>query len=376
MNADLVAPAPSLASRVIDETEQLVAISSPSGDVDGAERAVAACIEFLPETFAIERPECSTASCAPDLLAALPGTGSRRLLLLGHIDTVVAHSEHRPMSRDGGRLYGSGTADMKGGVALALAVARELAARRDEFAELSVLIVCDEEWRMSPFRHVDRFAGYDGCLCFEAGEVTPDGNDGVLVRRKGAGTLQVLAHGRASHSGAAPEQGRNALIALAQAAIAVAGTTDPDGPERMTVVPTILRSGEAVNVVPAAGELLVDMRSDDIASFQLPMAAVPAEVGGVRLEAKMVRLWPALDSEAVTRPVLARASELLGRRVVGCARGGASDASHLAPQIPVTIDGLGPVGAGAHTPEEFIDADSIAARAAVALAVAHAILTS
>ena len=55
------------------------------------------------------------------------------------------------------------------------------------------------------------------------------------------------------------------------------------------------------------------------------------------------------------------------------ARGGASDASHFAPTIALTVDGLGPRGGGAHTPEEFIYADSVRERIALALAVAIAV---
>src|SRR5207302_338894 len=106
--------------------------------------------------------------------------------------------------------------------------------------------------------HIQRFAGYDACLCFEAGQLTSDGDEAVVVRRKAAGTLRVTATGRAAHSGSAPDQGRNALLGLAHAATALAGHHDPAGPERLSVVPTVIRSGDAFNVVPAAGELLLD----------------------------------------------------------------------------------------------------------------------
>jgi glutamate carboxypeptidase len=81
-----------------------------------------------------------------------------------------------------------------------------------------------------------------------------------------------------------------------------------------------------------------------------------------------------MDAREATAPTLARASELLGAPVHGGARGGASDASHLAGAIPVTVDGLGPRGGGAHAPHEFVSADSIVRRARVALAVAAAAL--
>ena len=224
---ELVAEAAEIAVRAESELEQLVAISSPSGDVEGAERALRLCAQLLPEGARTERPACSTARSAPDLIGLVSGTGSRRLMLLGHVDTVIAHADHQPVRREGDRLYGSGTADMKGGDILALGVARVLARRPDTFAELAVLLVTDEEWRVAPFVHAARFAGYDACLCFEAGERTVDGAEGVVVRRKAAGTLRVLATGEASHSGSAPDRGRNALLALAQVARAVAARHDP-----------------------------------------------------------------------------------------------------------------------------------------------------
>jgi glutamate carboxypeptidase len=376
MGQDWQALGATLALRAADEMEELVAVSTPSGDRTGAERAVALCTDFLPPGTRAERVPCSTESCSPDLVARFEGSGSRRILLLGHLDTVIAHGEHQPLRAEAGRLYGSGTADMKGGVAIALAVARQLATDPTAFAELAVLLVCDEEWRTAPLAHVPNFRGYDACLCFEAGERTPEGEDGVIVRRKGAGTLRVRATGRAAHSGAAPQNGRNALLALAHAAIEVARSADPDGPDQLTVVPTVMRSGEVFNVVPSTGELIFDARSNNTAAFKRVLAAVPEEVGGATLDARFDRVWPAMDTQLATAPVLARASQLLGREVIPRHRGGASDACYFAAKIPLTIDGLGPRGGGAHTPDEFVLQESFAPRIAVALAIAAAILTA
>jgi glutamate carboxypeptidase len=356
------------------DLEELVAVSSPSGDVAGAEEAIALCLKLLPPSAASERVPCSTHGCAPDLLARIRGRGERRLLLLGHVDTVFDHDAHVPLRRQGGRLYGSGTADMKGGVVLALGVACALAARPKAFAELAVLLVTDEEWRTEPFVHVERFAGYDACLCFEAGERGADGAEGVVVRRKAAATLRVRATGVASHSGSAPDQGRNALLALAAAAESVAAHHDPQGPERMSAVPTVLHAGTAFNVVPDHGELLCDMRADHLEAVDVVAAAIPREVGGATLEAEMLRRWPGMDTTETAGPLLARAAERLGRPIVGVPRGGASDASHFAAAIPLTLDGLGPRGGGAHTADEFVVASSLRERAEVALAVAAEVL--
>jgi glutamate carboxypeptidase len=369
-----------IATRAERELEPLVGVSSPSGDVQGAELALELCAALLPAEASIERVPCSTDGNAPDLVARISGTGSGRVLLLGHVDTVIGHEAHVPLRRDAGRLYGPGTCDMKGGVVLALGVAHVLARDPSAFAELAVLLVTDEEWRTSEFIHVDRFAGYDACLCFEAGErgVGGDGIDeaaeGVVVRRKAAATMRVRVIGRAAHAGSAPDTGRNALVALSRVIPEIAARHDPGGADRLSVVPTVMRSGDALNVVPAAGELIVDMRADRAEAFEAVLRSVPAEVDEVRFEAELERLWPGMDSGKATRELLARASELVGRRVVGVPRGGASDASHFAASIPLTIDGLGPRGGGAHTPGEFVLAESLRDRAEVALAVAAAVL--
>jgi glutamate carboxypeptidase len=286
----------------------------------------------------------------------------------------VAHADHRPLERDGGKLVGSGAVDMKGGVVLALGVLRALTSRRAEFAEATLLLVCDEEWRTAPFGHVDRFAGWDACLCFEAGERTPDGAEGVVVRRKAAGTVRITARGRAAHSGSAPERGRNALLALAAAAQAVAARHDPDGPFRLTAVPTVLHSGEAFNVVPDAGTLHCDIRADELEAIRAVVHAVPGDVGGAALTTEMVRLWPGMDAVQATAPLLDRAAASLGRPVAGVRRGGASDASHFASAIAVTVDGLGPRGGLAHNPGEFVLAEGLRERSEVALAVTDAAL--
>jgi glutamate carboxypeptidase len=376
VSASTAAEAEALAAAAEADLEALVAISSPSGDLDGAEAALALCARRLPVGAVVERVPCSSPAHADDLLARVSGSGCGRILLLGHVDTVIAHTEHRPLRREGDTWRGSGTVDMKGGVALALGLARWLAERRGSFAELGVLLVVDEEWRLEPFAHVERFAGYDACLCFEAGERTSAGQDGVVVQRKAAGTLRVRGHGRAAHAGSSPDAGVNALLAVADAAREAAALHHPDGPEALSVVPTRIRAGEAVNVVPAAGELMIDVRAHSHASFGRVVDAVSRSAKAAHVEVEVVRSWPGMDTTAATGGLLEAASARIGREIVGVARGGASDASHFAASIPITVDGLGPRGGHAHSPEEYVHGPSLCERADVAIAIAEALLAS
>jgi glutamate carboxypeptidase len=378
LTADWVAGAAErIANHFERELEALVAVSSPSGDAAAAEELCALVAALLPDEAAIERPPCSTAGYAPDLLATIGGSGSGRVLLLGHLDTVVAHADHRPLEHAGDKLVGSGSVDMKGGVALSLGVMRALAAVPDSFGELTLLTVVDEEWRTGGFDHAPRFAGYDACLCFEAGQLAPGGEEAVVAKRKAAATLRVSARGVAAHSGSSPEKGRSALLALGEIARRIAALGDPTGPERLTAIPTVIRSGDAFNVVPAEGELICDLRAERLEAFAPLVEAVPADLNGVELEAALVRRWPGMDCrEQVAERLAEPASALLGRPLLVGSRGGASDASHMAAKVPLTVDGLGPRGGHAHHPEEFVAVESVRPRAEVALAVTVAALGS
>lgn len=376
MSASTLPATDAMAAAAEADLEALVAISSPSGDGEGAEASLALCAQRLPAGAEVERVPCSSPGHVPDLLARVSGDGQARVLLLGHIDTVVAHADHRPLQREGDAWRGSGAVDMKGGVALALALARHLAEHSETFAELGVLLVVDEEWRLERFSHVERFAGYDACLCFEAGERTRAGQEGVVVRRKAAGTLRVAAHGRAAHAGSSPDAGANALLALAEVASAAAALHEPRGDRALSVVPTRMRAGEAVNVVPAEGELMIDVRAASEASFESVIEVASRSATAASVQVELIRSWPGMDTRGATAELLAAASARLGREIVGVSRGGASDASHFAGTIPLTIDGLGPRGGHAHSPEEFVHGPSLRERAEVAMSIIQVLLGS
>lgn len=363
-----------VAERVLAETIALVDISTPSGDAAAAELAVEAVLPMLPAATEVERIECSSPDHAPDLLARTRGGGAARLLLLGHLDTVVAHERHVAATPDGNLLLGSGTIDMKGGDAIALAVLRALAERPERFAEVALLFVNDEEFRTAPFIHGPRFEGFDACLCFEGGELAPDGADAVVVKRKAAAAIRVAADGVAAHSGANPDHGRSALMALAAVAQRLVALHDPAGPQALTVVPTMMSAGEAINAVPGTGELLVDMRADSVDAFDAVIAAVPNDIDGVGLSVERLRLWPGMDAREPSSEPLGRAAAQLGRPIAAAARGGASDASNVAPSVPLSIDGLGPLGGLAHNPGEHLLIDSLGPRAELALALADSLL--
>ena len=201
----------------------------------------------------------------------------------------------------------------------------------------------------------------DACLCFEAGERGPGGEEGLIARRKAAGTLRVRARGVAAHSGSAPEAGATRCwrSARRRAGSPSSATRAARAAHRCADRAAL---GDAFNVVPAHGELITDLRADRLDALEAVLAAVPPAVDGVELEAEIVRRWPGMDTRELVIAAEPGAAQALGRPVAATERGGASDASHMAAHIPLTVDGLGPRGGKAHHPDEFVLAESLRVR--------------
>ena len=126
----------------------------------------------------------------------------------------------------------------------------------------------------------------------------------------------------------------------------MAACHDPDGPSHLTAVPAVMRSGDAFNVVPGHGELFCDLRADEIDAIEAVVDSVPAEHGGVRLEAELIRRWPEMHSEDAVGGRLERAAAALGRPIVPASHDGASDAATSPPRCPSPSTGSAARGSG------------------------------
>ena len=209
------------------ELEALVAVSSPSGDVAAAEE-VCAVVAACCRTRRRSRAALLDGRVRADLLATLSGSGSGRVLLLGHLDTVVAHADHRPLGPRGrppGGLRGGGH---EGWDRARARRDRALAQIPESFASLRCSPSSTRSGGPAALPHV-RFAGYDACLCFEAA-ARPGDDEALVAKRKAAATLRVRAHGVAAHSGSSPDKGRNALLALGEVARLVPRAPTRRGP--------------------------------------------------------------------------------------------------------------------------------------------------
>jgi glutamate carboxypeptidase len=309
-----------------------------------------------------------------NLLAVLGGSGTKRVMLLGHADTVfpVGTAAERPMSIDGNKIMGPGACDMKAGLLAGIYAVEALQhAGFDRFASVNFLCVCDEEIHdrcsIPLIRETARRS--DVAFTLEAARANGD----IVTERKTAVWCTLEVTGKAAHAGVEPEKGRSAILALIRHLTAL----DALNGFRPGVTINVGRidGGTQPNVVAEHALAQIDLRAwrnEDIPPLLEAMRKQlqqPVLVGAeARLTVTLENAMPAMErTEAVQHlEALAQAAAAeLGFAVKGASTGGASDASFVASEgIPV-LDGLGPIGGLDHSPDEYIELDSITPRTAL-----------
>jgi glutamate carboxypeptidase len=296
----------------------------------------------------------------------IEGSGTARVALLGHHDTVfpVGTAAARPFSRDATRIYGPGVCDMKGGIAVAVHAMRLLAQGDRRFARVELVSVPDEEEREGGPETLERLAGFDAVLTLECGRA----NHAIVSSRKGGRWIRVEANGRAAHAGVAPAEGRNAVLALAAEAQRVAQI---DGQRAgLTAHLTAMSGGGSINTIPDRASMTFDIRGlteDDLEWAVKTVNDRPA-IDGISFTHRMIGWTPPMERTASVARLAAAAIEI-GRRVgldfTEESTGGASDGSWAAHAGLPTIDGMGPTGDLDHTESEYAVIDTFPARCGI-----------
>jgi glutamate carboxypeptidase len=148
----------------------------------------------------------------------------KKLLLLGHLDTVFPPDTFESFTEDAEWIYGPGVCDMKGGNYVALQALRNAKAKYGDIHNIDFLLVSDEETGSddSKYLSADIAKAYDYCMVFEAAGA----NDEVVVGRKGVGTFFIDIEGKASHAGNNYSDGADANLEAAQKLMALVALTN------------------------------------------------------------------------------------------------------------------------------------------------------
>ncbi len=357
---------------IVDLLARMVEIESPSTDKDAADRMGAyvaeRCRALGAEVETVPRSACGDLVLAK-WNADAPG---KPILALGHMDTVHplgATAAAMPVRREGERLYGPGAVDMKGGIAVFLAAVeglRELGQMPDR--PVWALFTTDEEtgsWHSAEY--IQELAQQAGLVMVMEG---PCPGGGLKTARKSTGKFTVTAVGRASHAGAAPEKGINAVVELAGQIAPITALADPA--QGTTVTPTVIQGGTRENVMPDRAWLVVDVRVPTPAEGERitqAMHALAPRLPGARLEVEGGFDRPPMQRNALMVQTFERAAaiaEQIGHPPIEeCSTGGGSDGNYSAALGIPTLDGLGPDGGAAHSSGEYVDIPTLPVRTAL-----------
>ena len=306
--------------------------------------------------------------------ATFTGTGTKRIMLIAHIDTVYPKgmAAKQPFRIDGDKAYGLGISDDKQGVAMVVHVVAMLKALNfNEYGVLTVLVNGDEEISSPGSRAELIKAGgeHDAVLSFEATRTT---NDKLSLATSGIASVELKVEGRASHAGAAPERGVNALYELSHQIMQMRDLSQNDKGLKLNW--TVAQSGTNRNVIPAYATAQADVRVLRVADYDGIEATVRERAKKQLLpEAKVTitfeRRRPPLEATAANRKLAAHAQTIyaeLGRKleVDDQPEGGGTDAAFAALKTQAAVvERFGLQGFGGHTADnEYVLLETVEAR--------------
>jgi glutamate carboxypeptidase len=367
---------------MLDTLRALVEIESGSKDLEGLAQLaglIAGKLKALGGEVSLIEPtdpyrmEDTPARVGSMVKAQFKGRGTKKLLLIAHMDTVYLKGmlKDQPFRIDGNKAYGLGVADDKQGVATILhAIALLKKAGVDDYGTLTVLINGDEEISSPGSRATiaRSAADQDMTLSFEAAGA----EGGVRLATSGIGSAYLSVEGRASHAGARPEAGLNALTELAHQVLQMQDLSEADSGVKLNW--TMAQAGTNRNVIPATATAQADARALRVADFdrlekEMQRRIQQRRVAGAKVQLKFEVRRPPLEASPASLALAQRAQAIYGEiglpmKVAEVATGGGTDAAFAALHTrgPV-IEGLGLTGFGAHSNDaEYVDTGTIAPR--------------
>lgn len=370
---------------------EMVDTDSGSYDKEGVDRAGQVLARFHERNgLAVEIiPDGRYGDAVKARLPNPTANDQRPVLLLGHRDTVFPKGEpmRRPFSIKDGRAYGPGVADMKAGLVIEAFVAAAFAECGGLSAPLTMLTTSDEEIGSPSSRPVIEAAARESRCVFNAepsrlpvgSDFVRDRRQSVTSGRKGGVFMRAEFTGKPAHSGANYEKGASAIVDLGHKIPKLQGLTDLE--KGITVNVGLIGGGQTVNTVAPHAWCEIDLRYVTAAQRSAMVDAIRAIVetpivpgtGAVlSIKGEFLPLGGTSDSQKLFE-TYREASASFGIATIAEFTGGCADSGFTAAQGCPTLCSVGPIGGMAHTPDEFLEVESIVPAAQVlALSVMRA----
>jgi glutamate carboxypeptidase len=368
---------------LLDTLKELVSIESGSRDIEGLDRVadlIAARLKDLGGQVELVEPsdiykmEDTPEKIGKMVRATFAGTGTKKILLLAHMDTVYQRGmlAKQPFRIAGDRAYGVGIADDKQGIALiihTLAMLKTMDFR--QYGTLTVLINGDEEISSPGSRSLITKLGSEHDATFSV-ESSRAESDKLALATAGIASITLTVEGKASHAGASPEKGVNALYELAHQVLQTRDLSDPATGVKMNW--TLAAAGRTRNMIPPNAQAIADVRVLKVADYDAIEQKVRERIKSkllseTKVEMLFERRRPPLEPSAAAQALGRHAQQIyreLGKELVvdAVAEGGGTDAAFAAlnTKAPV-IERFGLQGFGMHTIDaEYVLIDSIEPR--------------
>lgn len=353
---------------MVQLTEELVNIDSGSQDKSGVDRVAARLSAFFSEhgltTALQDNPTYGCISIVRTL-----AKGDRSILFIGHRDTVFQSGEaaRRPFSIRDGRAYGPGVCDMKAGLVMQAFVVVATQKFRALSIPLVMLTTGDEEISSPSSRTSIEREARKAIAVFNAEPGRPNG--GVVIARKGSIFFNLFVHGQAAHAGANFYDGASAISALAQKVVELDQLTHRD--RGVTVNVGKLAGGHSINTIAAHAHAQIDLRYIDDEQRADLVSAIERIVNHEHVAYTKAQLQ--IFGEMLPMPERPPNLELLaiyktaalesGFEAHGLFSGGCSDSGFTSAVGAPTLCAVGPTGGKGHTPEEFVELNTLVPRA-------------
>jgi glutamate carboxypeptidase len=299
------------------------------------------------------------------------GRPEGQIMVLGHLDTVypLGTLALQPFCVRGGSAFGPGIFDMKAGLVIALAAIDALNMLQLRAKKRLVFFWnSDEEIGSYASRAaIEREARRSDAVLVLEPAAGPQGK--LKTARKGVGTVELIANGRASHAGLDPGAGVNAVHELAEQIVRLEHVNNRK--RGIALQATVIEGGTASNVVPHHARAQLDIRfthAADARKIERSLRGLRPVLPGARVEIRGEINRPPLERTPAVVELFQQAQKLMhemGKPLGEAWVGGGSDGNFTAALGAPTLDGLGAVGNGAHSAVEHVVIRSLPERAAL-----------
>ncbi|WP_439373004.1 M20/M25/M40 family metallo-hydrolase [Bradyrhizobium sp. DASA03120] len=362
---------------LIETLRDMVMIESGSSDLEGLKKMADFTEARLKALGAATERRKTTAGAGADMvIATFKGRGTRKLMLIAHMDTVYQRGilASEPYRVDGTKIFGPGIADDKGGIAVVLHALKILKdAGWNDYATLTVSFNPDEEVGSTGSGEIiaELADQHDVVLSCEPTAASPPAkNDSLLLGASGTATGILNVKGRAAHAGAAPDRGRNALIELSHQLLQTQDVAKSIPGTQLNW--TTAKAGTVRNQIPDDAEAGADIRltiPDGIARLQAALdekiknRLVPDTETTMKIVAGRPPFVASDRGRALAEMGQAIYAEIDRKLDIAEMTGGATDAGYANRSgKAVVVESFGLAGFGYHARDEFIDTNSIVPR--------------